>query len=69
VKTARQFQDNFVVLEEYRMVDPVLKTAVQRARFEPDDDVEYDPELRPRQLRLLRWMSLDLQFRDLARMA
>jgi hypothetical protein len=54
-KTAMRFQDNFVVLVEYRMVDPVLKIAVQRARFEMDDgeqwyDVEYDPELRPDRL-------------------
>jgi hypothetical protein len=27
------FQDNFIVLIEYRMVDPVLKVAVQRTRF------------------------------------
>src|SRR5262245_38630237 len=50
-----QFQDNFVVLEVYRMVDPILKVAVQRARYELDDgdqwyDVEYDPELRPDRL-------------------
>jgi hypothetical protein len=46
------FQDNFIVLIEYRMVDPVLKVAVQRTRFDMDESsqgfaVEYDPELRP----------------------
>jgi hypothetical protein len=50
-----QFQDNFVVLVVYRMVDPVLKVAVQRGRFNMDDsaqwyEVEYDPELRPDRL-------------------
>jgi hypothetical protein len=54
-KTAMRFQDNFVVLIGYRMADPVLKVAVQRGRFNMDDDaqwydVEYDPELRPDRL-------------------
>src|SRR5437016_2874837 len=52
---AMPFQDNFVVLIEYRMVDPVLKVAVQRTRFNMEEgsqwfDVYYDPELRPDRL-------------------
>jgi hypothetical protein len=54
-RTTKQFQDNFVMLIGYRMVDPVLKVAVQRGRFDMDDgtqsyEVEYDPQLRPDRL-------------------
>jgi hypothetical protein len=50
-----QFQDNFVVFRENRMVDPVLKVAVQGGQFSMDESaqwyqVEYDPELRPDRL-------------------
>ncbi len=45
-----QFQDNFVVLSAKRMVDPVLKIAIQKGRFDLDDStqrfaIEYDPNL------------------------
>jgi len=55
METAMQLQDNFIALIEYRMVDPVLKVVVQRARFSMEDsaqwyDVEYHPELRPDRL-------------------
>jgi hypothetical protein len=55
LENAMQFQDNFIVLTENRMVDPVLKVAVWKGRFEMDYsyqsyDVEYDPELRPDRL-------------------
>jgi hypothetical protein len=49
------FQDNFIVLNEYRMADPVLKVAVQRTRFNMEErsqwfEIYYDPELRPDRL-------------------
>ena len=49
------FQDNFIALIEYRMVDPVLKVAVQRTRFNMEErsqwfEIYYDPELRPDRL-------------------
>jgi hypothetical protein len=52
---AMPFEDNFIVLATNRMVDPVLKIAVQSGRFNMEErnqwfDIEYDPELRPDRL-------------------